>query len=132
MDILLIVSILVAVAANVVIGMLWYSPLLFGKVWAQENGIDMENGPDKTRGTLITVTSAILKSIVLAIIISLPNIVSYLDVFWVCILVWIGFVVTVHMLELAWAGKKIKVFIVDVCHELISTLAMATALFYIK
>jgi hypothetical protein len=129
---MLVVSIVAAVITNVIIGMLWFSPALFGKVWAKENGIEMENGLDRARGTLITIISALIKVIVLIIFISMPRVKSFLDVLLVCVLIWLGFIVTVHMLELAWAGKKLKVFLIDIGHELVSTIAMATALFYIK
>ena len=52
----------IAVVANFFLGALWYGPL-FGKAWAAEMGISLDDRPDKwvmIRGMLLMVVATLL------------------------------------------------------------------------
>lgn len=124
----LILSFVLAVLAHVVIGMTWYSPIMFGNIWTDE--MDMNKIEGKSKGIVLSLAVAIIQALLLNIFISTPYVTSILRALFVCILLWTGFMLTTQMLDLAWNGKKFKVFLIDASHQLISILAMGTILYY--
>lgn len=61
-------AILVGVVANMVIGFLWYGPI-FGKAWAKEAGIDMNERPPTSvmvRATLLMLVGCFFMTYTLA------------------------------------------------------------------
>ncbi|HBH48412.1 MAG TPA: DUF1761 domain-containing protein [Bacteroidales bacterium] len=61
-------AVLLAIAVNQVIGALWYSPILFGKVWMKELGIapDSIAKTDAQRSMLLAFIYSILNFLLLA------------------------------------------------------------------
>lgn len=68
-------AILAAVIINQAIGSLWYSPILFGKIWAEEVGINPSDIDKKaaTRGLMIGAFLSIFVYFIVAVIIGLTN-----------------------------------------------------------
>jgi hypothetical protein len=63
------IAVLVAAASAFLLGGLWYSPVLFGKVWAREAGIPYDQ-PKKTPGPLLFAVS-FLFSLIAALVFAL-------------------------------------------------------------
>src|SRR5258708_3952514 len=90
------IPVILAALVNMVIGMLWYSPYLFGKYWMKVQGKTKEDMNSSGAGimyVLNTITSLVF-AYVLAHIIKFANLNTMVlgaeAGFWV----WLGFVVT--------------------------------------
>lgn len=59
-------AIVVATIVNMVVGGIWYSPMLFAKPWAKFTGRKMDEMGDGAKGYAITTVGAVLQAVILA------------------------------------------------------------------
>ncbi|MEH7376512.1 DUF1761 domain-containing protein [Neobacillus drentensis] len=76
-----IIATILAVVANMVIGALWYSPLLFSNIWVKALGKKMEDIDPKGAnvGYALTTLGGIITAIILSLFIHLLDNVTILD-----------------------------------------------------
>jgi hypothetical protein len=123
-----------AVAANIVIGFLWYGPLL-GKAWMREMGLPAEHKPDPAtmkRSMIIMIVSAFLTAYVLAHSVEVwrpstwkagtdaPN---EIYGFYSAFFTWIGFYVPMLLGGVAWESKSWKLFGINAGYHFVALLA---------
>ncbi len=119
------VAVVVTAVITMVIGGLWYS-VIFGKQWMALAGIKMTEkdkaemkkkaGPAYLMGFVV----ALVSSFVLALVITLANAVTILDGVLVGVLVWFGFVATVHIGSVLWERKSWKLFFINTMYSLVT------------
>ena len=118
-------AILVAAIVNMVIGALWYSPLLFGNIWMKAMKFSKnEMKGDKYMGARYAV--AFLVGLLMIYI--MAHYVSAFEAntasmgaqaaFWP----WLGFMVPVLAGDILWNGKPISVFVINASHYLVALL----------
>lgn len=129
-------AVLGAAVASMVIGGLWYSPLLFGKTWMHLSGLTMESMEKEKkkapRGYALTFIGSLLTGYVLAHFLTYASAstgeTGYLaglqGSFWV----WLGFFVPVMLGSFLWEGKPFKLYVVNVSFQLVNLLAMGAVL----
>ncbi len=118
-------AILVAGIANMVLGALWYSPVLFGNIWMKAmkfNKSDMKN----TKGMGVRYAVAFLMGLLMIYI--LAHYVDYMEAetasagaetaFWP----WLGFMVPLLVGSVLWDGKNFTVFAINAAHYLVAML----------
>jgi hypothetical protein len=130
-----IVPVIVAAVATMVIGFLWYSPLLFARPWMRAMGHDPD---DKTKlaemqkGAGLMYAGAMLASLasafVLAKIIEITTVNAALYGMKVGFAVWIGFVTTVQFTAFLFERKPFKLYAINTGYQLTCYLAMGTIL----
>lgn len=125
-------AILVSAFGSIVLGGLWYSPLLFGKAWVHLMGWSHEqmehHKKDATRGYLLTIITSLLTAYILA------HFVDYTQAntaalgaqtgFWV----WLGFVATTMLGSFLWEGKKFSLYLINVAFQLVALVGMGILL----
>ncbi len=126
-------AVLVAAVVAMVIGGLWYSPLLFRNLWMRLAGKttkDLEKAKQKGMGKLylLAFIAALVTSYVLA------HFVDYLEAttissgmtagFWL----WLGFIATTTLNSVLWEGKSFKLYILNNAHLLLNLLVMGAIL----
>lgn len=125
-------AVLVAAAASMVIGFLWYGPL-FGKQYMKLMKVDDKKLKEaKKKGMGKTYVLAFLTSLIMSYV--LANFVSYAGVstisegavlgFWV----WIGFFATTQLGIVIWEGKPVKLYLLKTLNELVTLAAMGAIL----
>jgi hypothetical protein len=132
---------LAVVIAGVVaygVGMLWYSPWLFGKLWMEMSGLDpkklKQDKGDMNMGLLLGagVLAALLIAFTLEMFFKMYAIqtmtVGLIFTFW-C---WLGFVATVTLYPVLYEKKSFKLFLLGNGHNLISMLVIAVILIVLK
>ncbi len=128
------VVILASAVASMVIGFLWYSPILFGKEWMELMGIkkgDTEKAKKKMAATYgIAFLAAIASAFVLKQFIDLFYIVNLFDAVQLAFWVWFGFVATTILTGVLYEGKSWKLFIINSGYQLASLIVMALVLSY--
>jgi hypothetical protein len=115
-------AVLIAAVINMVLGALWYSPVLFAKPWLAALGKTEEEVKQKSPGPIYAINT--IGNLVLAYV--LAHIIDYAHAttvvqgaqtgFWI----WIGFLVptllTVYMFEM----RNIKLYFIFITYQLIA------------
>jgi surface polysaccharide O-acyltransferase-like enzyme len=128
-------SVLVAAVATMILGFLWYSPLLFAKPWTVAIGYDpndkakmdeMRKGAGKLYG--ITFVASLISAFVLAKIIDVTTVNSALYGMKIGFAVWLGFVTTVQLTSTLFKKRPIKLYLIDTGYQLVCYLVMGAIL----
>jgi len=128
-------SVLVAAVATMILGFLWYSPLLFAKPWTVAMGYDpndkakmdeMRKGAGKLYG--ITFVASLISAFVLAKIIDVTTVNSALYGMKIGFAVWLGFVTTVQLTSTLFKKRPIKLYWIDTGYQLVCYLVMGAIL----
>lgn len=110
-------AVLVAAVAHLILGMLWWSPLLFGKQWMDLMGFkkkDMEAKKREVRKAhLVSFISALVAAYVLALIIGVLVITDPVEGAVVGAIMWLGFTATVTKTGMMYSGKKHSLWAID-------------------
>jgi len=126
-------AVLVSAVASMVIGALWYSPILFGNIWMNLMKIDPKNidkMKDKGMGKyyFTAFNGSLIMSFVLAVLVDYAGAVTVSDALMLGFLIWLGFSVTVLLNSVLWEGKPVKVYLINIFQLLVSLLIMSTIL----
>lgn len=125
-------AVLVAALAGMVIGSLWYSPLLFGNTWIKLMGWKESEMKEKSKGAAGAMVGMFIGTLVTAYVfahfteyLALTTVQEGIQIaFWI----WLGFVVPVCMSAVLFEGKAWKLFFINVFYYLVSFAAMGAIL----
>ncbi len=119
------IPVAMATLASIVLGFVWYSPLLFAKPWSKLNGLQNK----KTKMTATPFLATILSSIVLAILLNALIIafdVTTLQNAWkVGLLLWFGFDFMPTLTRALFAKKRVELVLIDCGHHAANILLMS-------
>jgi len=127
--------VLIAAIATMVVGFLWYSPLLFARPWMVLMGYDpedkakleeMRKGAGKSYG--ISFVASLVSAFVLGKIIAVTTVNSALYGMKVGFAVWLGFVTTVQLTDMLFSRRPAKLYLINTGYQLVCYLAMGTIL----
>jgi len=123
------VAVVVAAAANMVIGGIWYSKLAFGPTWQKRIGL---SDKDMKKNMSTAMVGAVILALIMSFI--LAHFVSYAQDttvwqgastgFWV----WLGFVMPVLALSVVYTRRGKKLFLINAGNLLITLLVMGAIL----
>jgi hypothetical protein len=128
-------AVLVCAIASMVIGFLWYSPILFAKPWTRLMGIDlndkarlaeMRKGAGKLYG--ISFIVSLVSAVVLAKIIQISSVDTILYGMKIGFAVWLGFVTTVQLTGTLFSKQPTKLYLINTGYQLVCYLAMGAIL----
>lgn len=123
------IAIAIATVVTMVIGSLWYSPLMFAKIWAAH--IKFKDDPKMTHWHLIQATGvALAMTVGLAYIFNALNITEPLTALKTAAFLWLIFIATSHFNAVIWAKKSIVVYLIDVAYFLVTISAASAVLAY--
>ncbi len=122
-------NILLAALASIVIGSLWYSPLLFGKIWMEEKGIkkcEMDAAAKKmmAKSYAVQVVASLLTAFIMSNVATYGGANTYGMGAALGFSLWLGFSLTATMGTVAWEGKLTKSTMVTVSNNLVTYVAM--------
>ncbi len=121
------VAVLVTGVISVIIGMLWYSPVMFGKLWMKWSNFPtkMTKAQEAThkkaakRGMIISVFVGIITAYILAVILRLIGDAGAVGGAQIGLLIAVGFVATTSINAVLWENKSAKVYVLSVVEHLI-------------
>ena len=119
----------VAALATFVIGALWYSPLLFGNLWAKAHGFSKEQ-LRKTAGRAFVVSlfCYLVMAFVLAVLVSYTGVSTVLQGAFLGLLVWIGFLATLGLTAHMFSRKPLSTYLIDAGYQLVYAVVMGVIL----
>lgn len=106
-------AVLFAALAGIIIDLIWYSKKLFGKTRKKDS-----------KSYVISFIFTILMSYVLALIISAFGANSILGSLKTSFLVWLGFVIPIHLSGILWKEETFRSFALEALSDLISIVVM--------
>jgi Protein of unknown function (DUF1761) len=128
------ITVLVAVVINFVVGALWYMPL-FGKAWAKEHGFDLSNKPPSStmmKGMAFMVIGNFFFAWVFAHNIAAWSFVPGMSEMSMtsnsisaAVFTWLGFYFPGLLGATVWENKSWKLFFIDGCYNLVALLITA-------
>ncbi len=128
-------SVLVAAIATMILGFLWYSPLLFARPWMLLMGYDpndktkldeMRKSAGKTYA--ISFLASLASAFVLAKIIDVASLNSALYGMKYGFAIWLGFVTTVQLTGALFGRQPFKLYLINTGYQLVCYLAMGAIL----
>ena len=128
-------AILVAAASTMILGFLWYSPLLFAKAWTREMGYDPNDKGKmdemrKSAGPAYggSLAASLLSAFTLALILHGMRAESLHFGLMASFHIWLGFVATVQFTGALFAKQSMKLFAINTGYQLACYLAMGAIL----
>lgn len=114
------VAVLVAAAINMGVGALWYSPALFGKVWAKLIGKKMEEmGENAGPSYTIAALGALLQSYILAHFVQYAAADTATEGMVTGFWLWLGFVAVVTAVNAVFEGRPWKLWKINAGYFLV-------------
>jgi hypothetical protein len=128
-------AILVAAISTMVVGFLWYSPLLFAKPWMREMGYDPNDKAKmeemkKTAGPAYggSFLASLVSAFVLALFLHWLRAESLHTGLMVGFHVWLGFVATVQLTGVLFMKQSMRLFAINTGYQLVCYLTMGAIL----
>ncbi|MBI4097126.1 MAG: DUF1761 domain-containing protein [Candidatus Levybacteria bacterium] len=130
------VAVLLAAVAAMVVGFVWYSPMLFGKQWMRLMGLTQEKMKEAQKEMMktyaVSFVLALLTAYVLTHVMAMSeNFFHYSrlatglsSAFWM----WLGFIMPVQATDVLFGGKKWSLFGINTGYQLVAVLAMGIVL----
>jgi hypothetical protein len=122
-------AVLLAAASTMVVGTVWYSPKVFGKMWEEMVKLDKKQAE---KGAAAAITTTLVVSLITAYVLAH---VAYLSnsffhnnflqdslttAFWI----WLGFVAARFITHDAFEGRRRKLTALNIAHELVTFVVM--------
>ncbi len=127
-------TIIGSAVAAMVIGFLWYSPVLFGKEWTQLMGIKKGDIDQSSKGMAKTygasMVCALITAYVLKLLMDLVYVTSIFEGMQLAFWLWLGFIATAMFTGVLFDKKPFSLFLINAGYQLASILAMAAILSY--
>lgn len=125
------VAILTAVIANTIVGMVWYSPGVFGGMWMSLVGLTPEKikksgGPG--RAIAISVLMSVLTALTLSVLFVLVDVRTVLEGMVVSSLLAVGLLGTIHVTHGVFEMRSFRLLCLSAAHDFVSLLAMGVIL----
>lgn len=120
------------VISYMILGMFWYSPILFGTIWARITKRGPEN-VDREKMNLmygVSAMGALLSAIILYVIMSQVDIKTVYQAVLLGFLVWLGFSLPSTVVQNVFQGKKFLLTMIDSGYHLATILAMSSILYF--
>ena len=128
-------AVLVAAVSTMVVGFLWYSPMLFAKPWTVLMGYDPNDKAkmDEMRKSAgksyaISFIASLVSALVLGKIIDVTSVQSPLYGMKIGFAVWLGFVTTVQLTAKLFGNQPTKLYLINTGYQLVCYLVMGAIL----
>lgn len=125
-------AVLVAAVATFVLGGLWHSPLLFGKVWVRAHGYTPEKMESMRAGVgrtyAVSFLCYLVMATVMALLIGATDTVTALGGVRLGALCWLGFAATIGLTANLFSDKPLATYLLDAGYQLVYLSVMGAIL----
>ncbi len=127
-----VVAVVVASIASMLVGALWYSPLMFGTTWKRLMELPEKKAKELKKRSSSSYSFAFLSSLVASLVLyfaisslGAAGVAQGMAVgFWV----WLGFVATTQLGAVLWEGKPFELYALNATYSLVSFVVMGAIL----
>ena len=124
-------AVLVSALATMVVGFIWYSPMLFAKPWMVLMGYDPDDKAklaemQKSAGPsyMMSLVASALSALVLGKIIAVSGTVGAVDGLKIGLVVWLGFVTTVQLTNALFSRQPNKLYMINTGYQAVCYVAI--------
>ena len=122
-----------AAVAAFVIGMVWYSPLLFGKAWSAAHGYTPEKVATMKAGGMgkayaASLIGSLVTALVIGILVDRMDVLTALGGAKVGGLAWLGFAAPIGLSANLFSDKPFSLWLIDTGYQLVYLIAMGLIL----
>ena len=128
-------AVLVCAVVDMVIGFLWYSPMLFANPWMKLMGYDPNDkakiaAMQKTAGPAygISFIASLLSAAVLSKIITISTVTTPVYGMKIALAIWLGFVTTVQLTGALFSRQPAKLYAINTGYQLVCYMVMGAIL----
>jgi hypothetical protein len=128
-------AVLVCSVATMVVGFVWYSPMLFANPWMVLMGYDPNDKAkiaemQKAAGPsyMMSMVASVLSAFVLGKIIAVSGETTAIDGLKIGLVVWLGFVTTVQFTNALFSRQRNKLYLINTGYQLVCYVAMGAIL----
>ncbi len=127
-------AVLVTAIVSFVIGMIWFSPYVFGNIWQRGMGWDKvqmekrKKSMNMTAAMILNFIASFIMIVVLAHLVKYAAPVNFLEAIEVGCWIWIGFIITTVIGGVLWEGKKWSWYFVTIGYHLVNLLVASMIL----
>ncbi len=126
-------AVLVAAVLTMVLGAVWYSPVLFAKQWMAAQGhtpeaLEQMKRKGMIRAYAVSFLCYLVTAYVVALFTAYMQAMSFAQGLWLGFLVWLGFAATIGLTGNIFSQKPIAAWVIDAGYQLAYLLIMAVAL----
>ena len=113
-------AILVITVIYFILGALWYSPLLFGKIWAKVMNYNLDELEMKPINFIGASIAAFVATFFLALLLEIIGTYNVFTGILVALIVGIGFVLTIGIYDVLYENKNIKAHLIDAGYHIVA------------
>lgn len=115
-------ALIVAILSNMILGALWYSPVLFGNTWLALVGKKAEDisKEDASKSMSFSIIPAIFTNIFLTLVLAFANAQTILDALIIGTLLSIGFIGMSAFNLVLFENRSVKLTILNVGYSIVS------------
>lgn len=119
-------AVIVSTVIGMVLGALWYSPVLFANAWMKATGRKKEDvsASNATRGYVIAVIANLLTAYVLAHFVQYAGATTFAEGMLTGFWAWLGFVATVSTMNDAFEDRPAQLTLINVGMQLVALVIM--------
>lgn len=123
-------AVLIAALINMFLGMLWYSPYMFGKMWIAALGKSEEELKKSASGPIyiVSMVAALILAYVLAHIIIYAQATTVVQGIQTGFWVWVGFTVTTLLPVYLYEKRPMKIYFIYIIYQFIALVLMGLVL----
>ena len=125
-------AVLVAAVATFVLGGLWYSPLLFGRVWVRAHGYTPEKMEAMRAGVgrsyAVSFLCYLVMATVMALLIGATDTITALGGVRLGAVCWLGFAATIGLTANLFSDKPLATYLLDAGYQLVYLSVMGAIL----
>ncbi|MFZ0806193.1 MAG: DUF1761 domain-containing protein [Candidatus Sulfotelmatobacter sp.] len=128
-------AVLVSALATMVVGFVWYSPMLFAKPWTILMGYDPNDKAkmaemQKSAGPsyMMSLVASLMSALVLGKIIEVSGTAGAVDGLKIGLVVWLGFVTTVQFTNALFSRQPNKLYMINTGYQAVCYVAMGAIL----
>lgn len=129
-----ILAVVVAAVASMAVGFVWYSPMVFGKMWMGMMGKSAKDTAGMKKNSNMPMImgvgylSTLIMAYVLAVFIHIAGANTPTAGARVAFWAWLGFVATVTLGSVLWEKKPVQLYMLNAAHYLVALLVMGAVL----
>ena len=122
-------AVLAAAVIRIVIGALWYSPVLFVRQWQALTGVtDDQLSARLGRGVAVDVVASLVMAFALANIVGASGITDWLNGALAGFWVWLGFILTATLTLWSFENRPLKLIAINTGQNLVALILMGALL----
>lgn len=124
------VAIIIATIVNMVLGAVWYSPVLFSKPWVKLSGVSMDK-MSKTagqRGYLVSFIGSLVTAIILDYLITLTGLVDLSQGIRIGFVAGLGFLAATMISDYMFAGRPMKLYYINLGYRWLGLVLMGAVI----